>query len=108
MKEFTGDVTPMMASSLRPGIRAHLVAAGRHERAGGVDSRRDVAGAFHRERFRDGSASAQRVIPLTFSITLENFEVPRDEGTDTPVELHQHAALRGAVDRAAWCAARRR
>ena len=27
VKEFTGDVAPMMAASLRPGIRAHLVAA---------------------------------------------------------------------------------
>ena len=53
MKEFTGDVTPMMASSLRPGLRAHLDRAGWYERAGGVDSCRDVARDFQRQRFRD-------------------------------------------------------
>ena len=31
-----------------------------------------------------GIGFGQRVIPLSFSITLEDFQVPRDEGTDTP------------------------
>ncbi len=83
MKEFTGTVTPMMASSLRPGIRAHLVAA--DGTAGPVDW---IPAGTSRELFAGQDFATvgfgQRVIPLTFSITLENFEVPRDEGTDTP------------------------
>jgi hypothetical protein len=83
MKEFTGTVTPMMASSLRPGIRGHLVAAD-----GTSGPPEWIPSGTSRELF-DGNDYAmigfgQRVIPLTFSITLENFEVPRDEGTDTP------------------------
>jgi hypothetical protein len=83
MKEFTGDVTPMMAASLRPGIRAHLVAA--DGTSGPVDwipegTSREI---FHGNDFAT-IGFGQRVIPLTFSITLENFEVPRDEGTETP------------------------
>jgi len=83
MKEFTGTITPMMAASLRPGIRAHLVAP--DGSSGPVEW---IPEGASRELF-DGHDFAwigfgQRVIPLTFSITLENFEVPRDEGTDTP------------------------
>ena len=83
MKEFTGDVTPMMAATLRPGLRAHLVAA--DGSSGPVEW---IPEGASRELFNGQDYATigfgQRVIPLTYSITLENFEVPRDEGTDTP------------------------
>jgi hypothetical protein len=83
MKEFTGTITPMMASSLRPGIRAHLVAT--DGSSGPVEW---IPSGTSRELFNGNDFATigygERVIPLTFNITLENFEVPRDEGTDTP------------------------
>jgi hypothetical protein len=83
MKEFTGTVTPMMAASLRPGIRARLVAP---DGSGGPVEW--IPSGTSRELFNGNDFATigfgQRVIPLTFSIALENFEVPRDEGTDTP------------------------
>ena len=83
MKEFTGEITPMMAQSMRPGVRAHLVAA--DGSSGPVEW---IPEGTSRELFNGNDYATvgfgQRVIPLTFSITLENFEVPRDEGTDTP------------------------
>jgi hypothetical protein len=83
MKEFTGTVTPVMADSLRPGIRAHLVAP--DGSSGPVEW---IPSGTSRELFNGNDFATigfgQRVIPLTFSMTLENFEVPRDEGTDTP------------------------
>jgi hypothetical protein len=83
MKEFTGTVTPMMAASLRPGIRAHLV--GPDGTSGPVEW---IPSGSLRELFNGSDFATvgfgEKVIPLTFSITLENFEVPRDEGTDTP------------------------
>jgi len=87
VKEFTGTVTPQMAASLRPGIRAHLVAPdgknGPTEWIPAGTSRELFSGKdFASEIVRVGFG--QRVIPLSFLITLENFEVPRDEGTDTP------------------------
>jgi hypothetical protein len=86
VKEFTGTVTPQMAATLRPGVRAHLVSP--DGSSGPVEW---IPGGSSRELFfaNDFSQSTrigfgQRVIPLSFQITLENFEVPRDEGTDTP------------------------
>jgi len=87
VKEFTGTVTPMMANSLLPGIRAHLLAPD-----GTSGPPVWIPAGTSRELFSSKSFSSdivrlgfgQRVIPLTFFITLENFEVPRDEGTDTP------------------------
>jgi hypothetical protein len=83
MKEFIGTVTPMMAASLRPGIRAHLTAP--DGTSGPVEW---IPAGASRELFNGNDFAwvgfGQRVIPLPFSITLENFEVPRDEGTDTP------------------------
>lgn len=83
VKEFTGTVTPMMASSLRPGIRAHLLAPD-----GSSGPAEWIPSGTSRDLFNGKDFArvgfGQRVIPLTFSITLENFEVPRDEGTDTP------------------------
>jgi hypothetical protein len=83
MKEFTGTVTPVMADSLRPGIRARLVAP--DGSSGPVEW---IPSGTSRELFNGNDFATigygERVIPLTFNITLENFEVPRDEGTDTP------------------------
>jgi hypothetical protein len=83
VKEFTGTLTPMMASSLRPGIRAHLLAPD-----GSSGPAEWIPSGTSRDLFNGKDFArvgfGQRVIPLTFSITLENFEVPRDEGTDTP------------------------
>lgn len=86
VKEFTGTVTPMMAASLRPGIRAHLL-----DRDGKSGPAVWIPGGTSRELFCKDDFSqvtrvgfGQRVIPLPFVIRLENFEVPRDEGTDTP------------------------
>jgi len=89
MKEFTGTVTPMMEASLRPGLRAHLAAP--NGESGPVvwipaGTSREL---FSSKDFSSESARVgfgERVIPLTFSITLENFEVPRDEGTETPAD----------------------
>lgn len=86
MKEFTGTVTPMMAESLRPGVRAHLISPK------GIGPEVWIPAGTSRELFstRDFSSEmvrvgyGQKVIPLPFSITLEKFEVPRDEGTETP------------------------
>ena len=83
MKEFTGTVTPMMASSLRPGLLARLVAPD------GISGPAEwIPAGTSREIFNGHDFATigfgERVIPLTFSIALENFEVPRDEGTDTP------------------------
>jgi hypothetical protein len=83
MKEFAGDVTPMMAASLRPGLRAHLVAP--DGTSGPVEW---IPSGAERELFAGQDFArigfGQRVIPLTFNITLEDFQVPRDEGTETP------------------------
>lgn len=83
MKEFTGTVTPMMAGSMRPGLRAHLVAA--DGSSGPVEW---IPEGTSREFFAGNDFAnigfGQRTIPLSYSITLENFEVPRDEGTETP------------------------
>ncbi len=83
MKEFTGDVTPMMAASLRSGLRAHLVAP--DGSSGPVEW---IPSGSARELFAGHEFAwigyGERIIPLTFSITLEDFQVPRDEGTETP------------------------
>ena len=87
MKEFTGTVTPMMSASLRPGVRAHLVAP---DGVSGPSvwipegSSRELFSSTDLTRQSARVGFGERVIPLTYSITLENFEVPRDEGTDTP------------------------
>jgi hypothetical protein len=89
VKEFEGTPSPMMADTLRPGIRAHLVGA--DGKSGPVvwipaGTSRELFSSsdLHSEMARVGYG--QRVIPLPFSITLENFEVPRDEGTETPAD----------------------
>ena len=83
VKEFTGAVVPQMAASKRPGLRAHLIA--RDGSSGPVEW---IPAGAERELFCGDDYArigfGERTIPLSFSITLENFEVPRDEGTDTP------------------------
>jgi hypothetical protein len=83
MKEFAGDPPPMLAASLRPGIRAHLVGAD-----GTIGPAEWIPSGTARELFAGHDFAwigfGKRVIPLTFNITLEDFQVPRDEGTDTP------------------------
>ena len=87
VKEFTGPLTPMMANAVRPGLHAHLITP-----AGVSGPAEWIPAGTSRELFSGKDFSSQvvrvgygqRVIPLTFTITLENFEVPRDEGTDTP------------------------
>ena len=84
VREFTGDITPMMASSLHTGIRAHLIApdgtSGPVEWIPGGSSREIFSG----RDFLVQVGFGQRVIPIPFNVTLEDFKVPRDEGTDTP------------------------
>ena len=84
MKEFAGDVTPMMAVVAAARHSRASRRAGRHERPGGVDSLRHRRASFSPDAISRRIGFGQRVIPLTFTITLEDFQVPRDEGTDTP------------------------
>jgi len=83
MKELTGDVPPMLAASLRPGVRARLVAPD-----GSSGPAEWVPSGAAMELFNGHDFTwvgyGERVVPLDFSITLENFQVPRDEGTETP------------------------
>ena len=83
MKELTGPVPPMLADSLRPGIRAHLVSSD-----GTSGPAEWIPNGTFREIFNGHDFArigwGQHIIPLAFSITLEDFQVPRDEGTDTP------------------------
>jgi hypothetical protein len=88
VKEYTGTVTPMMAGSMRTGLRVHLEGPdgtpGPSEWIPGGTSREIFCGNDFSHYARVGFG--QRTIPLSFFITLVNFEVPRDEGTDTPAD----------------------
>ncbi len=86
VKEFTGRPSPALAAQLRPGIRAHLV-----PRQGPDGPEVWIPAGASRELVTGHDFAqvgfGQRTIPLPFSITLLNFEVPRDEGTDTPANF---------------------
>jgi hypothetical protein len=86
LREFTAPVTPQMAASLRPGIRAHLTGPG-----GATGPVEWIPAGSSRELFCGNDFArigfGRRTIPLAYTITLENFEVPRDEGTDTPANF---------------------
>jgi hypothetical protein len=87
VKEFTGKVSPMMAGSMRTGLHARLVAPD-----GSSGPAEWIPGGTERELFsgRDFLVRVgfgQRVIPIPFSIALDDFKVPRDEGTDTPSDF---------------------
>jgi hypothetical protein len=83
MREFTGDIAPMTAGTLRPGVRAHLAAVD-----GTSGPAEWIPSGGSRELFAGHDFAwigyGQRTIALPFSITLQDFQVPRDEGTDTP------------------------
>ncbi len=70
MKEFPGEITPMMASSLRPGIRGHLVA-----KDGTRGPEEWIPSGAARELFAGQDFAwigfGKRVVPLTYNITLE-------------------------------------
>ena len=84
VKEFTGKVAPRMAATMRTGMRAHLIAA--DGTSGPVEwipdgTSREI---FSGKDFLVRVGLGERVIPLPFTVALEDFKVPRDEGTDTP------------------------
>jgi hypothetical protein len=105
MKEFTGKITPMIAAQLQTGVHAHLLASD-----GGSGPEEWIPGGATRELFAGNDFAevgfGQRSIPLPFQITLLNFEVPRDEGTDTPsnfistVRFDEPSTGRTRVDKA--------
>jgi hypothetical protein len=87
VKEFAGKVTPMMAGSMRTGLRARIV--GPDGTSGPVVW---IPGGADRELlfgtdFLVRVGFGERVIPIPFTVALENFQVPRDEGTDTPSDF---------------------
>jgi hypothetical protein len=83
VKEFSGTPSPQMAAQMRPGIRAFL-----RPRNGADGAPVWIPAGTSREMVLGSDFAqvgfGQRMIPLPFQITLLNFEVPRDEGTDTP------------------------
>jgi hypothetical protein len=87
VKEYPGTPPPVLAASMRDGIHAHLVASdgtsGPAEWIPGGTARELFSGRDYLVRVGFG----QRTIPLPFSIALEDFQVPRDEGTDTPSDF---------------------
>jgi hypothetical protein len=87
VKEYPGVPPPVMAASMRAGIYAHLVAPD-----GTSGPAEWIPGGTARELFsgRDFLVHVgfgQRTIPLPFSVGLDDFQVPRDEGTDTPSDF---------------------
>jgi hypothetical protein len=87
VKELTGQIAPAMMASLRTGIHARVVAPdgtkGNAEWIPGGTARELFAGRDFLVRVGFG----QRVILLPFNVALEDFKVPRDEGTDTPSDF---------------------
>ncbi len=99
MKEFTGDVTPMMAASLRPGLRAHLVAA--DGTSGPVEW---IPSGASRELFAGNDYAwigyGQKVIPARLLHRAGKLRGAARRGHRYAVELHQLAPLRSAGHRA--------
>ncbi len=87
VRELTPPVSPMQAASLRTGIHAHLIGAdgtsGPAEWIPGGTARELFAGSAFLVRVGFG----QKTIPLPFTVGLDDFQVPRDEGTDTPADF---------------------
>jgi hypothetical protein len=82
--EYPGVPPPVLAASMRTGIHAYVLASD-----GTSGSAEWIPSGTARELFsgRDFLVRVgfgQRTIPLPFSVGLEDFQVPRDEGTDTP------------------------
>ena len=86
-RELPPPVPPMAMSSVRTGVHACLVAPdgtrGPAEWIPGGTARELFGGRDFLVRIGFG----QRTIPLPFTVALENFQVPRDEGTDTPSDF---------------------
>ncbi len=80
----------MMAANLRTGVHAHLLSAdgtsGPAEWIPGGTARELFAGSAFLVRVGFG----QKTIPLPFTVGLDDFQVPRDEGTDTPSDFISH------------------
>jgi hypothetical protein len=78
--------TPNSATGLLPGLRCHLatVAGDRQTPDAWIIAGSSQELATKDELVRVGYG--ETAIPLPFSITLENFQVPRDEGTDSPAD----------------------
>lgn len=84
--EASADAPMAMPGSNLPGIRARLVAPdGRESDPRWIASGTSQVLTLGNEVIRVGFGL--RPIALPFSITLEKFEVPRDEGTDTPANF---------------------
>jgi hypothetical protein len=87
VKELDVPVPPMAAASTRTGIHAQLLlpdgTRGSAEWIPGGTERELLAGTDFLARIGFG----QRTIPLPFRVALEDFNVPRDEGTDTPSDF---------------------
>lgn len=105
VEEWKGPVTPRLAGTLLPGIQAHLLTSdGRSGPSVWIP-----AGSSRPLSCPDDFAQVgfgQRTIPLSFFIKLQDFQVPRDEGTDTPanfistLEFHDMVTGREVRDQA--------
>jgi hypothetical protein len=87
VRELPGPVPPMQAASLRTGLHARLVAPD-----GTSGPAEWIPGGTARDLFsgRDFLVSVgfgQKTIPLPFRVALDDFQVPRDEGTETPSDF---------------------
>ena len=84
VREHQGAVAPMAAAGLRLGIRAHLTGPGADSEPVWIPAGSWRELVHGQDLVRVGFG--QKVVPLNFLITLEDFQVPRDEGTDTPAD----------------------
>ena len=87
VREVGEPASPMEAATLVPGLRAHLVAP--DGTPGPVEwipsgNARDL---FLGSQYLVNVGFGQRTIPLPFRVALDDFQVPRDEGTDTPSDF---------------------
>ena len=87
VRELSPPVPPIQAAQLRTGVHAHLVGA--DGRSGPAEW---IPGGTARELFTGNDflvrvGFGQRTIPLPFTVALDDFQVPRDEGTDTPSDF---------------------
>jgi hypothetical protein len=87
VRELAAPAAPMQAGSLRTGIHAHLIGpdgkSGPAEWIPGGSTRELFTGTDFLVRVGFG----QKTIPLPFRVALDDFQVPRDEGTDTPSDF---------------------
>lgn len=91
--EHAGNVLPMQASRMRAGVYGWV------ELADGTRSTPQwfVAGQQHPVKIGEVEtfvAFGYRTEPLGFTVLLESFEVPRDEGTDSPANYRSTLVFR--------------